>query len=127
MPIRTMFFHAYRLVTVVAEGDVFPTQVAELVQLIDRHNARSYRKLIDLRRVRSCVKPEGESTLAALAVQRARTEAVGAIALIVGSHGPCEAAAREFMGVETEEGPIRLFRDEPAGWAWLQSLRSPDH
>lgn len=119
---RTMFFHGDRLMTVVAEGDLFPAQIAEVVQLIDRHNARSYGKLIDLRRMRSCVRPDGESTLATLATQRAQAAAVGAIALIIGNDGPYEAAACEIVGVGSEERPIRLFRDEAAGWAWLQGL-----
>ena len=82
MQIRTMFSHADRLVTVVVEGDLFPAQITELLQLIDRHDARAYAKLVDIRRLRSCVEPDG-------------------------------------AGAGTEERPIRIFHDEPSGWAWL--------
>ncbi|WIM10583.1 MAG: hypothetical protein OJF58_001539 [Enhydrobacter sp.] len=45
------------------------------------------------------------------------------IALVVGDHAPCEAAAQEFATAGTGGRPIRVFRDEPSGWAWLQQIR----
>jgi hypothetical protein len=123
MPIRTIFSHARRWVTVVAEGDLFPADISELLRLIDRHGARSYVKLVDIRRVRSYTRPEGERTLATLVAQRARAGAVGSIAFVTGNNRPCEDAAQADAAAQIEGRPMRAFHEEPSACAWLEMQR----
>lgn len=123
MPIRTIFSHTHRWITIVAEGDLFPADISELVRTIDSHGARSYAKLIDIRRVRSYIRPEGGRTLAELVTERARSGAVGGVAFVTGNNRPCEEAAQALAAAAAAARPMQVFHEEPSACAWLEKQR----
>lgn len=121
MPVRTMFSHTEHLVTVAAEGIIFSADIAQLLQHVEDHGARSYAQLIDIRRVTLCVVPAGEETLAALATRRLLESTAGAIAVVFGNSRLLEELASGFAETVAERRPVKVFRDEPSALAWLET------
>lgn len=122
MPVRVTFSHADRLVTVVAEGDIFPDDIHQHLSMVDRNDTRAYATLLDLRRMKSRISPR-EGMLTALMTERARQGAVGPVAIVIGNNRAFEAAARSFAAADTGVA-MDVFADEPAAHAWLEARRS---
>jgi hypothetical protein len=124
MALRVTFLHSEKSVAIIADGEISPSDIMSNLKLIDSHDARGYRKLIDVSKLRSTLSAEEVTTLAMIAISREAQGPVGPIAVIVGDNQVLEEAARRVATVGSVMRPISVFRDKDEARTWLASQSS---
>jgi hypothetical protein len=119
MPLRPRFLSAENLVLIEGEGEISADDIAMCLRFIDTQGAHRYRKLLDVRRVTTRVRPEIAAGLANLVRSREALGAGGAFAVVLGDDASLRAAAELAARGAPAGRPFGLFNDMEEARRWL--------
>jgi hypothetical protein len=121
MPVAWSISHPSRLITVVVREEFRPADLMLLLTAIDAAKASGYRKLIDVSRLTTKVRPGVLRELARLVRQRESERYVGPIAIVAGARGVMRQA-NLFADEARRERLIEIFPDQQAARRWLNGF-----
>jgi hypothetical protein len=127
MSLRTTFCHDTKMATIVAHGDVLPSEIRDHVHYLDALGAIGYHKLLDVRRLHSHLPLAGTRAFADIVGQLRDLDATGPIAILLGGNCQFEAAVQQFIEAVDPGGRSRFSgrkRRPAVGWSDAHS-RSP--
>jgi biotin carboxylase len=123
MPLKWRISDPRRLVLAWAEGELARGDLLAFVAAIDRQDARSYPKILDVSRVTTVFPTDRLEALAHIARVREATSAVGAIAIVAGA-GVARPQAELFAESGQFVRPIRVFGEHHEARRWIRDLTS---
>lgn len=123
MPLHWSLDRSQHFVTVTAEGEVTRLEVEAYLTEIEHAKAKSWRKLVDLRNVRSA--PTEEDVLAiGLRFREAHASGdVGPLAVVMPEVDP-ERVMRLLGFLAAAKRPMRLFKAVAPARRWIKSIAS---
>jgi hypothetical protein len=121
MTLQWRISHPRRLVLALAEGEMGGGELLALVAAVDRQGARSYSKILDIRRLTTVFPTDKLEALAHIARLREADSAVGPVAIVAGT-GPARPQAEFFADAGQVVRPIRVFGEHHEARRWIRSL-----
>jgi hypothetical protein len=123
MPLRSSPDPIQQLVTVTAEGEVTRADVEAYLSEVDRLNARSWRKLVDLRNSQGILTGEDVELIGWTFREAAKSSDVGALAVVMPSSEP-ERVMRLLGFLAAAKRPMRLFKTMAPAQRWIESVHA---
>ncbi|MBR2817918.1 MAG: hypothetical protein IKE60_24870 [Reyranella sp.] len=124
MPLHWTIDSRKRLVSAVADGDVARADVENFLQVLERANAMSYRKLVDGSAGDTSMSPED---LLAIGVRiregHARARELGPLALVLPAD-KFELVSRVLGILAAADRPMRIFDSLEPARDWIDNLAS---
>jgi hypothetical protein len=112
-----------QLATVTAEGEVTRADVEAYLSEVDRLNARSWRKLVDLRNAQGVLTDEDVTLIGWTFREAAKSSDVGPLAVVMPSSEP-ERVLRLLGFLAAAKRPMRLFKTMAPAQRWIESMRA---